>query len=111
MRKLRAIELFAGVGGFHLGLDKAKGFETVWSNQWEPSTRNQFASECYQSHFPKTSHACEDIEKVLNYNIDGTEPELFEREQWQIPNHDLLVGGFPCQDYSVAKPLNQAKGI
>src|SRR5574341_750599 len=111
MRKLRTVDLFAGVGGFHLGLKQAGGFDVCWGNQWEPGARDQFASDCYRHHFSSTPHACADIEKVLDYNIDGVEPELFEREDWLIPDHDLAVGGFPCQDYSVAKPLNQAKGI
>lgn len=111
MRKLKTIELFAGVGGFHLGLERSGGFEVCWSNQWEPGAKDQFASNCYRSHFPDTPHACEDIEKVLDANIDCCEPELFAQEGWHIAEHEVLVGGFPCQDYSVAKPLNQAKGI
>ncbi|GAB4281630.1 MAG: DNA (cytosine-5-)-methyltransferase [Coriobacteriia bacterium] len=97
--QLRVAELFAGVGGFHLGLKKS-GWEIVWSNQWEPSTRAQHASECYTRHFPNVQHVCEDIAKVLS---EATEDD--------IPDHELLVGGFPCQDYSVAKPLSQAAGI
>src|SRR5437868_247827 len=111
MRKLKTLELFAGVGGFHLGLKHAGSFEICWSNQWEPGAKDQFASNCYRRHFPETAHVCADIESVLDANIDCSEPVLFKDESWQIPDHDVLVGGFPCQDYSVAKPLNQAKGI
>ena len=89
------IELFAGVGGFRLGLEKS-GWETIWNNQWEPSTKRQHASEVYGSHFGTTGHANCDLTKV---------------DTNDIPDHDLLVGGFPCQDYSVAKPLNQSNGI
>ncbi|OGR37653.1 MAG: DNA (cytosine-5-)-methyltransferase [Elusimicrobia bacterium GWA2_64_40] len=93
---LKVIELFAGVGGFHLGLKKAKGYEIVWSNQWEPGTKLQHASDIYKTRFPGTSHSNTDISKVTKADI---------------PAHDLLVGGFPCQDYSVARTLNHAKGI
>ncbi len=99
-RKLKVAELFAGVGGFRLGLEgqnkKTSDFEVVWSNQWEPSTKRQHASEVYEHVFGKDGHSNEDIAKVLTNNI---------------PNHDLLVGGFPCQDYSVARTLSQAAGL
>ena len=103
-RPLKAIELFAGVGGFHLGLNKCntdstKFYEVVWSNQWEPSTKRQHASEVYKTRFPETIHSNDDIAKVID--------EDFE----QIPDHDLLVGGFPCQDYSVARTLSKAEGL
>ncbi len=98
----RVVELFAGVGGFRLGLEPA-GWEVVWANQWEPSTKRQHAFECYVSHFDQGVHVNEDIEKVLD-EIDAGRRE-------PIPDHDLLVGGYPCQDYSVAKTLSQAAGI
>lgn len=100
---LRVAELFAGVGGFRLGLEDA-GMQTVWANQWEPpgSMARQFAWRCYESHFGAGSCVNEDIEVVLNQYEEG---ECF------IPDFDLLCGGFPCQDYSVAKSSNQAKGI
>lgn len=87
-------ELFAGVGGFRIGLARA-GWKTVFSNQWEPSTKVQHASDVYVARFGKDGHSNEDIANVdsLPHNID------------------LLVGGFPCQDYSVAKTLNSAKGL
>lgn len=99
-KKIRTIELFAGVGGFRIGLEKnrseAKEFNIVWSNQWEPSTKTQHASDVYCARFGFENHSNEDISKV---SIDD------------IPNHDLLVGGFPCQDYSVASTLKNANGI
>ncbi len=100
--KLKFAELFAGVGGFRVGLERAKGYEAVWSNQWEPSTLKQHASEVYRSRLGSENHVCEDIKKVL---------DEFEAEKSDIPDFDLLVGGFPCQDYSVAKTLSQAVGI
>ncbi len=87
-------ELFAGVGGFRIGLASA-GWKTIFSNQWEPSTKSQHASEVYVKNFGNKGHLNIDIAKIRN-----------------LPkNIDLVVGGFPCQDYSVAKSLNSAKGI
>src|SRR5690606_10178431 len=97
---LTVAELFAGVGGFRLGLERS-GWKVVWSNQWEPATKAQHASECYIHHFGDKGHSNEDIEVVV------ASPSAKKA----IPTHDLLVGGFPCQDYSVAKPLPQATGI
>lgn len=93
---LRVVELFAGVGGFRIGLQKAGGFEVVWSNQWEPGKRKQHASEVYSARFGAENHMCADIATV---RADA------------IPDHDLLVGGFPCQDYSVASTLKNSKGL
>lgn len=89
------IELFAGVGGFRLGLERASDFNVVWGNQFEPSKKAQDAFECYSSHFEgRGIHSNEDISKVRLETI---------------PEHTLLVGGFPCQDYSVAR--TNAEGI
>jgi DNA (cytosine-5)-methyltransferase 1 len=87
-------ELFAGVGGFRIGLARA-GWKTTFSNQWEPATKAQHASEVYVANFGDVGHT----------NIDIAKIESLPR------NIDLLVGGFPCQDYSVAKTLNSAKGL
>jgi DNA (cytosine-5)-methyltransferase 1 len=97
MEKIKVIELFAGVGGFRIGLEKASNtYEVIWSNQWEPSTKSQLASEIYTKRFGNKNHCNQDINKVLTKDI---------------PDHDMLVGGFPCQDYSVARTLNQSAGI
>ena len=94
---VRVIELFAGVGGFRIGLERAsKLYQTVWSNQWEPATKRQDASLIYQKRFGVEGHSNEDISKVP---VD------------EIPEADLLVGGFPCQDYSVATTLKNSGGI
>lgn len=92
------IELFAGVGGFHLGLSRAGDWNVVWANQWEPSRTRQDAYNCYISHFPNTVASNIDIAEVNN------NPNIYK-----IPQHSLLVGGFPCQDYSVAS--TGARGI
>lgn len=95
--KIRVVELFAGVGGFRIGLEGASdAFETVWNNQWEPSTQHQDASIVYQARFGSKGHSNKDINLVPTSDI---------------PDHDLMVGGFPCQDYSVAATLNRSGGI
>jgi len=97
MKKIKVIELFAGVGGFRIGLEKASDkFKIVWSNQWEPSKIRQEASDIYIKKFGKEGHSNKDIGKV---DIN------------EIPDHNLLVGGFPCQDYSVARTLKNSSGI
>lgn len=103
MKSIKVVELFAGVGGFRIALDKAsndKGrYNTVWANQWEPSSKRQHAAEIYEKRFESYKHLNTDIEIVLTESFDT------------IPDHDLLVGGFPCQDYSVAKTLSHSKGL
>lgn len=116
-KEIRVAELFAGVGGFRLGLDgydnpeypafhmkPAGNFHTVWANQWEPDGRDskQFAWRCYEQRFGKGSCVNEDIAVAL---------EEVKQGKREIPEFDMLVGGFPCQDYSVAKPLALASGI
>ena len=96
MQKLKVCELFAGVGGFRLGLEKTGGYQVVWSNQWEPSTKIQHASKVYEARFGATNHSNVNIEEVTTLSI---------------PHHDVLVGGFPCQDYSVATTLKSSKGL
>ena len=113
------VELFAGVGGFRLGLEglpsdpaHRERWQVAWSNQWEPSTKSQAASDCYVHRFGDDGHVCEDIAAYLDWAIDGDEDAIPEESRVAVPDQvDLLVGGFPCQDYSVAKPLSQATGI
>jgi DNA (cytosine-5)-methyltransferase 1 len=107
---IKVAELFAGVGGFRLGLEGWNGksatsqylknlesqYEVVWSNQWEPSTKVQYASIVYENRFGNIGHSNEDISAI---------------DVSTIPDHDLLVGGFPCQDYSVATTLKNSKGL
>ena len=100
------VELFAGVGGFRCGLNKVslkndkvieKGnWNFLWANQWEPATKSQEAYECYSKRFGEDNVS----------NVD-----IFEVNKRTIPNHTLLVGGFPCQDYSVAQSLSTSRGI
>ena len=94
---IRVVELFAGVGGFRIGLEGASDkFQTIWNNQWEPSTKHQDASLVYQARFGTDGHCNKDINTIPTN---------------EIPDHDLLVGGFPCQDYSVAASLSRSGGI
>lgn len=94
---IRVCELFAGVGGFRIGLERAsEKYKTIWSNQWEPSTKRQDASIIYCRQFGSAGHSNVDIAAVPSEDI---------------PDHDLLVGGFPCQDYSVATTLKRSGGI
>jgi len=106
---IRVAELFAGVGGFRAGLDEVSGqpFHTVWFNQWEPgkSDRSQHAWRRYCEAFGE----CPESAKHRLTNLSIT--EVVENHFASIPDHDLLVGGFPCQDYSVAKTLSTAKGL
>lgn len=99
---MNVIELFAGVGGFRVGLNRVNEahheefFDTIWSNQYEPATKRQHASETYVARFGPEGHVNEDIALVPTD---------------EIPDHDMLVGGFPCQDYSVAATLSKSHGI
>lgn len=109
-KEIKVAELFAGVGGFRLGLEGWEGksatsgyqsdidtsYKIVWSNQWEPSTKSQDASKVYEGKFGAQDHSNVDIAKV---------------PVSEIPDHNMLVGGFPCQDYSVARTLSQSGGL
>lgn len=102
------VELFAGVGGFRVGLNNIESFREdgraiekgpftfVWANQWEPATKSQEAYECYALRFGSEDASNVDIAAI---------------DKKKIPDHTLLTGGFPCQDYSVAHSLKGEKGI
>lgn len=104
-KTLRVIDLFAGVGGFRVGLEKrankklkTTAFEFVWGNQWEPGIKTQHAADIYKKRFHtnEKDFVNDDINNVLIKDI---------------PDHDLLVAGFPCQDYSVATTIKNSRGI
>lgn len=96
-------ELFAGVGGFRLGFDRlGTGWETTWFSQWEPGASTQWAHECYVRHYGDSP----DLNGELH-----TGEDIATVQKESIPDHTLLVGGFPCQDYSVAHTLASAHGI
>lgn len=97
---MNVLELFAGVGGFRIGLENAHPnyFKTLWSNQWEPSRKSQDAFEVYNYHFPDSE------------NINVSIADITD-EQFAEMNADMIVGGFPCQDYSVARSKKNEQGI
>lgn len=100
------IELFAGVGGFRCGLNNVElkndkviengNWNFVWANQWEPSTKSQEAYDCYVKRFGEK---------------DASNLDIFQVDKKKVPKHSLLCGGFPCQDYSVAKSRSKSHGI
>ena len=97
-------ELFAGVGGFRVGFDRSSGeWDTVWFSQWEPEKKNQYAYDCYVQHF----ETCND----LDGRCDTANMNISLMDKRKIPDHNVLVGGFPCQDYSVAHSLSSSNGI
>lgn len=99
----KIVELFAGVGGFRLGFDRLnEGWETVWFSQWEPGKKSQWAHDCYVSHYG-------DLKDLNGEYTTGYDISIVDKHV--IPDHTLLVGGFPCQDYSVAHSLSSSKGI
>ena len=100
-KNIRVVELFAGVGGFRVGLEQASNlYNTIWANQWEPSRTSQDAFNCYAAHFGDNT-VCSNVDIAI--------------AKKDVPPHDLLVGGFPCQDYSVARTgaqgLEGKKGV
>ncbi|WP_029066895.1 DNA (cytosine-5-)-methyltransferase [Lachnobacterium bovis] len=110
--KKTVCELFAGVGGFRCGLNnirniddtkKDEKWDTVWFSQWEPADKKtQWAHDCYVNRFG------------TNLDLKGndtTNNDINTVDKNDVPDHNLLVGGFPCQDYSVASSLATSKGL
>lgn len=99
-KRLNVLELFAGVGGFRIGLEDADKnlFQTKWSNQFEPSRKTQDAFEVYNYHYPDSENIGIDIAKISDFKFHSM-------------NADMIVGGFPCQDYSVARSRKNEMGI
>lgn len=79
-KKLRAVELFAGIGGFRIASEE-RGIETVWANDID-----EIASTAYTNAFGKESYHKGDIWSLID----------------RTPPHDILTGGFPCQPFSSA---------
>ena len=76
--KLRFIDLFAGIGGIRLGLERAGG-KCVFSSEWDSD-----ATKTYEAYFG--DQPAGDITKIQNSDV---------------PDHDILAGGFPCQAFSI----------
>ncbi len=93
-KKYKVLSLFAGCGGLDLGLEGGfvslgeqygnNPFEVVWANDI-----NAKASKTQELNFPHTKVVCDDITKVLD-------------DKLELPEADVVVGGFPCQDFSLA---------
>jgi DNA (cytosine-5)-methyltransferase 1 len=108
----QVIELFAGVGGFHFGLEQAnkqreaqglpRAFKVVYANQWEPKCKHQHAARVYEAQFG-LAPVCRDLMEVLD--------DTSEMARIHALRPTMLVAGFPCQDYSVAKPTSKSQGI
>lgn len=99
-KQLNILELFAGVGGFRVGFENSNEnmFKTKWANQWEPAKKSQDAFEVYDYHYPDSMNINESIEEISD-------------EVFQSMDADIIVGGFPCQDYSVARSKKNELGI
>lgn len=93
-KKYKVVSLFSGCGGLDLGLEggftfldkkyKKNPFHVIWANDI-----NAKATKTQELNFPNTEVVCADITKVLSDDLD-------------IPDADVVVGGFPCQDFSLA---------
>jgi DNA (cytosine-5)-methyltransferase 1 len=114
---MRVVELFAGVGGFRLGFEQANSklgdeyYKVIWSNQWEPATKAQHASITYRENWNLTETKSENVYSNIDADDIHSNQDISKVNVSEIPNHDLILGGFPCQDYSVAKTLNKSSGI
>ncbi|AGY82630.1 DNA (cytosine-5-)-methyltransferase [Carnobacterium inhibens] len=99
-KQFNILELFAGVGGFRVGFENSNEsmFKTKWANQWEPAKKSQDAFEVYDYHYPDSMNINENIEEISD-------------EAFQSMDADIIVGGFPCQDYSVARSKKNELGI
>ena len=80
--KFKFIDLFAGIGGFHIGM-RLNGGECVFANEWD-----KYSAQTYRA-WTGSDHLNTDDLRELDYSK-------------QIPNHDILCGGFPCQPFSIA---------
>jgi DNA (cytosine-5)-methyltransferase 1 len=74
------IELFAGIGGFRKGLEATNNFKYVWANEWD-----KYANSVYRKNYGEC-----DARDLRTIRAD------------EIPEADMLVGGFPCQSFSIA---------
>lgn len=110
-RAHRVVELFAGVGGFRLGLEEANrqlpseaahSYQVVWANQWEPGASKQHAARVYAERWG---------DAPVNRDLFEVLKDTQEMARLHALAPTMLVAGFPCQDYSVAKPASQSAGI
>lgn len=81
-KKYKTLDLFAGIGGIRIGFENTNGFETVFSNDFD-----EYTKITYDKNFSNSKMDLNDIRKI-NSN--------------DLPEFDLLLGGFPCQPFSIA---------
>lgn len=103
----KVFSMFDGVGGFIVGLNNANRelnqevYQTIYSNQFEPSRKSQDAFEVGLYQFPDMKHIGKDVATISNDEFD-------EMKQNGV---NMIVAGFPCQDYSVARSKKNEQGI
>lgn len=95
--------MFDGVGGFVIGTMNSNPdyFQTLYSNQFEPSRKSQDAFEVGQFKMPDMEHINSDVSLIPDDKF----------KEMRDAGVNMIVGGFPCQDYSVARSLSGEKGI
>lgn len=107
MSKYKVFSMFDGVGGFIVSLNNANKYlntnfyEVTHSNQYEPSRKSQDAYQVGKYNFPNIKHNNQDITNISNEYFD----------ELKANNVNMIVGGFPCQDYSVARSKKHELGI
>lgn len=101
--RMNVFSMFDGVGGFIVGLDRVEDnfFTTTYSNQYEPSRKSQDAFEVGLYNYPNMEHIPTDVAEITD--------EKFE--EMNKNGVEVIVGGFPCQDYSVARSKKNELGI
>jgi DNA (cytosine-5)-methyltransferase 1 len=77
------IDLFAGIGGFRIGFE-SQGGQCVFTSEWD-----KFSQKTYLENFPES----------INHQFNGDITQIHEKD---IPDHDILLAGFPCQPFSIA---------
>lgn len=110
----RFIDLFAGIGGIRKGFDEIGG-QCVFTSEWNSYSRktylaNHYVGEDELGYFLNPANASDekhqgmmDIQKItLSQKGDATEEEIASSIHRHIPNHDVLLAGFPCQPFSLA---------
>jgi len=94
------IDLFAGIGGIRKGFEQAGG-RCVFTSEWNPFSVRTYKANHYSEHSVHSFN--EDIREVtLSAKEDVSEEEAYRHIDEKIPDHDVLLAGFPCQPFSIA---------